>query len=135
MEVATMYDLVTQDQAALTLRGEVEQLLVRSRESMLYTSELANEALEAMSRITLTGQTRVIADQFISDMLLEGAMRRGMLPDTQSVIVAMRQNYLEAASLAQVQALQGVLQELRRALGEGVPPKETNPIIRFLQGK
>src|SRR5437762_678862 len=136
MEVPLMYDLATREQSPLALRREVEQQLARSREGMQYTLEQTRVALDMISDITLAGQEKVLATDYIALLMLESAARHGcLLPDTHETILAMRQQYQQFAGQTQALACSAVLQDLYHALAEGVPEEETNPIIRFFQGR
>jgi hypothetical protein len=135
MEVATMYDLEKREQAALTLRREVEKQLSCSLESMQYTYELTRTAQDVMSDISLLAQQKLLATLSISDILLKGAIEQGALPDCQQAILASRQRYLATIGYSEELALQGVLVDLHHAITEGLPEEPTNPIRRLLQGR
>jgi hypothetical protein len=133
-----MYDMTTREQQATltTLRREVEQQLARSGESMQYTHEQARGALDAISGINLTTEGKVLATDYITIVMLKGAMSHGgLLPGTQETILELNQQFHQFAGQTHALACQAVLQDLYCALAEGVPEEETNPIIRLLQGR
>ena len=132
-----MYEMTKREQSALARRREeVEQQLARFREGAQYTFELSNIAQGVISDINLTAQEKILATDYLTVLMLEGAARHGgLLPGTEETVLAQNGQYHPFAEYAQVMALQQVLADLHRGITEGLPEEEANPIVRLFQAR
>lgn len=128
-----MNQLATQQQNFLALREEVMQELTRTLEKMQLGHQYTKAAQTIINDNIAYTAFKVYGTGMSIQALMKQGMNDGMLPDAQQFFLALRQSLFITSLEATQVANDAVINELRRALEQGVPDQR-NWFDRLLGG-